>query len=44
VDQSQGQLGFGPAGGHVTADRMYVRYMVPQSGDRNAAVAMLHGR
>lgn len=43
VEQTQGQLGFGPAGGRVTVNQMYVRYMVPQHGERNSAVVMVHG-
>jgi pimeloyl-ACP methyl ester carboxylesterase len=42
VDQSEAQVGFGPAG-RVTVNQMYVRYMVPPSSDRNAAVVMVHG-
>ena len=43
VDQTQGQLGFGPAGGHITVNQMYVRYMVPPAAEKNAAVVMVHG-
>jgi pimeloyl-ACP methyl ester carboxylesterase len=34
--------GLGP-GGHVTVNQMYVRYMVPQGGDGNVPVVMVHG-
>jgi pimeloyl-ACP methyl ester carboxylesterase len=34
--------GLGP-GGHIAVNQMYVRYMVPQDGDRNVAVIMIHG-
>ncbi len=34
--------GLGP-GGHITVNQMYVRYMVPQGGDGNVPVVMLHG-
>ena len=30
-------------GGHITVNQMYVRYMVPQDGDRNVPVVMVHG-
>ena len=43
VEQTQGQLGgLGPAG-HIAVNQMYVRYMVPQGGDRNLPVVMVHG-
>jgi pimeloyl-ACP methyl ester carboxylesterase len=43
VEQTQGQLGnLGPAG-HITINQMYVRFMVPQGGDGNVPVVMLHG-
>jgi len=43
VEQTQGELGdLGPSG-HVTVNQMYVRYMVPQDGDRNVPVVMVHG-
>ena len=29
--------------GHITVNQMYVRYMVPQGGDRNVPVVMVHG-
>jgi pimeloyl-ACP methyl ester carboxylesterase len=34
--------GLGP-GGHIAVNQMYVRYMVPQRGDRNVPVVMIHG-
>jgi pimeloyl-ACP methyl ester carboxylesterase len=34
--------GLGPDG-HVTVNQMYVRFMVPQGGDRNMPVVMVHG-
>jgi pimeloyl-ACP methyl ester carboxylesterase len=36
------QIGLGPAG-HVTVNQMYVRFMVPQGGDGNVPVVMVHG-
>jgi pimeloyl-ACP methyl ester carboxylesterase len=39
---TQAQVGLGPAG-HVTVNQMYVRFMVPQGGDRNVPVVMVHG-
>ena len=36
------QVGLGP-GGHVTVNQMYVRFMVPQGGDGNVPVVMVHG-
>jgi len=43
VEQTQGQLGdLGPAG-HITVNQMYVRYMVPQGGEGNVPVVMVHG-
>ena len=42
-EQTQVELGnLGPAG-HVTVHQMYVRYMVPQGGDGNVPVVMVHG-
>jgi pimeloyl-ACP methyl ester carboxylesterase len=43
VEQTQGELGNLGPGGHITVNQMYVRYMVPQGGDRNLAVVMVHG-
>jgi len=43
VEQTASELGdFGP-GGHITVNQMYVHYMVPQAGDRNVPVVMMHG-
>ena len=43
VEQTQIELGsFGPAG-HITVNRMYVRYMIPQQRDRRVPVVMIHG-
>src|SRR5215207_4814709 len=43
VEQTRNELGsFGP-GGRITINQMYVRYMIPQGGDRNAAVVLIHG-
>jgi pimeloyl-ACP methyl ester carboxylesterase len=43
VQQTEGELGnLGPAG-HITVHQMYVRYMVPQAGDANPPVVMIHG-
>ena len=43
VEQTQGELGDLGPGGHITVDQMYVRYMVPQGGDGNVPVVMVHG-
>jgi pimeloyl-ACP methyl ester carboxylesterase len=43
VDQTQGELGDLGPGGHITVNQMYVRYMVPQGGEGNVPVVMLHG-
>jgi pimeloyl-ACP methyl ester carboxylesterase len=43
VDHTQGELGnLGPRG-HISINQMYVRYMVPQGGDGNVPVVMVHG-
>lgn len=43
VEQTRDELGsFGPSG-HITVNQMYVRYMIPQGGDRNAPVVLIHG-
>jgi pimeloyl-ACP methyl ester carboxylesterase len=43
VDQTRVELGdLGPEG-KITVNQMYVRYMVPQGGDGNVPVVMLHG-
>ena len=43
VDQTQGELGDLGPGGRITVNQMYVRYMVPQGGDGNVPVVMVHG-
>jgi pimeloyl-ACP methyl ester carboxylesterase len=43
VDQTQGELGNLGPGGKITINQMYVRYMVPQGGDANVPVVMVHG-
>ena len=43
AEQTQGELGNLGPGGHITVNQMYVRYMVPQGGDGNVPVVMLHG-
>jgi len=43
VEQSQGELGDLGPGGRITVNQMYVRYMVPQGGDGNVPVVMVHG-
>jgi len=43
VEQTQGELGDLGPGGHITVNQMYVRYMVPQGGDANVPVVMVHG-
>ncbi len=43
MEQTRDELGsFGP-GGHITVNQMYVRYMIPQGGERKAAVVLIHG-
>jgi pimeloyl-ACP methyl ester carboxylesterase len=42
-EQTQGELGNLGPGGHITVNQMYVRYMVPQGGEGNVPVVMLHG-
>jgi len=43
AEQTRVELGdLGPAG-HIAVGQMYVRYMVPQGGDRNVPVVMVHG-
>src|SRR4051812_44257258 len=42
-EQTRVELGgLGPSG-HIAVHQMYVRYMVPQRGDRNVPVVMVHG-
>jgi pimeloyl-ACP methyl ester carboxylesterase len=43
VQQTQGELGDLGPGGQITVNQMYVRYMVPQGGDGNMPVVMVHG-
>jgi pimeloyl-ACP methyl ester carboxylesterase len=43
VEQTQGELGDLGPGGRITVNQMYVRYMVPQGGDGNISVVMVHG-
>jgi pimeloyl-ACP methyl ester carboxylesterase len=43
VEQTQGELGNLGPGGHIAINQMYVRYMVPQVGDGNVPVVMVHG-
>lgn len=43
VEQTQNELGNLGPGGHITINQMYVRYMVPQGGDGNVRVVMVHG-
>jgi pimeloyl-ACP methyl ester carboxylesterase len=43
VEQTAGELGDLGPGGHITVNQMYVRYMVPQGGERNVPVVMVHG-
>jgi len=43
AEQTQGQLGDLGPGGHIAVNQMYVRYMVPQGGEANVPVVMVHG-
>jgi pimeloyl-ACP methyl ester carboxylesterase len=43
AEQTQGELGNLGPGGHIAVNQMYVRYMVPQGGDGNVPVVMVHG-
>jgi pimeloyl-ACP methyl ester carboxylesterase len=43
AEQSQVELGGLGPGGHITVNQMYVRYMVPQGGDGDVPVVMVHG-
>lgn len=43
VEQTQGELGNLGPGGQIAVNQMYVRYMVPQGGDGNLPVVMVHG-
>jgi pimeloyl-ACP methyl ester carboxylesterase len=43
AEQTEVELGSLGPGGHITVNQMYVRYMVPQNGDGNVPVVMVHG-
>ena len=43
AEQTQVELGDLGPGGHIAVNQMYVRYMVPQGGDGNVPVVMVHG-
>jgi len=43
IDQTRGEVGDLAPGGHIAVNQMYVRYMVPQGGDGNVPVVMVHG-
>lgn len=43
VEQTQVELGGLGPGGHITVNQMYVRFMVPQGGEGNLPVVMIHG-
>lgn len=43
VEQTKVELGDLGPGGHITVNQMYVRFMVPQDGDGNFPVVMIHG-
>src|SRR5512136_417657 len=43
AEQTEVELGGLGPGGHIAVNQMYVRYMVPQRGDRNVPVVMIHG-
>ena len=43
ADQTAVELGGLGPGGHIAVNQMYVRFMVPQGGDRNVPVVMVHG-
>jgi pimeloyl-ACP methyl ester carboxylesterase len=43
AEQTQSKLGDLGPGGHITVNQMYVRYMVPQGGEGNVPVVMVHG-
>ncbi len=43
AEQTRVELGSLGPGGHITVNQMYVRYMVPQNGDGNVPVVMVHG-
>jgi len=43
AEQTQVELGDLGPGGHIAVNQMYVRYMVPEGGDGNLPVVMVHG-
>ena len=43
AEETQVELGGLGPGGRITVNQMYVRYMVPQGGDGNVPVVMVHG-
>jgi hypothetical protein len=43
AEQTQVELGSLGPGGHIAVNQMYVRYMMPQGGDGNVPVVMVHG-
>ncbi|HXE81087.1 MAG TPA: hypothetical protein VNK41_10075 [Vicinamibacterales bacterium] len=43
VEQTRSELGDLGPGGHITVNQMYVRFMVPQGGEGNVPVVMVHG-
>ena len=43
AEQTKVELGDLGPGGHIAVNQMYVRYMVPQNGDGNVPVVMVHG-
>ena len=43
VEQTRREVGDLGPGGQITVNQMYVRYMVPQGGEGNVPVAMVHG-
>ena len=43
IEQTRSEVGDLAPGGHIAVNQMYVRYMVPQGGDGNVPVVMVHG-
>lgn len=43
VEQTRTEVGDLAPGGHIAVNQMYVRYMVPQGGEGNVPVVMVHG-
>ena len=43
AEQTRSEVGDLAPEGHIAVNQMYVRYMVPQGGDGNVPVVMLHG-